>query len=497
MKHTIIKILSFVLLLSSGTACLEKYPTDAIPGREAITSVDVASQVVTAIYASFKSSALYSGNLTLLPDIQTDLVQAVEGYSNQLGNIWRWEILSTDREIEAVYGSLYGVIGQCNYFFDCIADLEASLTDDDEISELESLKGEVHFARALAYSELIKCFCKDYDPDTAGDELGVVLVSSYYNPGRMVRATLKDSYDFVLSDLEKASDMITLDETNNSSYFTKSTVNALYARVYLYMRDWEKAAEYATKVIDDENLALSSTNNNYVTSEMSDYQYMWNYDAGTEVIWKVGMTTTSYGGALGQRFLGYNYSAYYPDYVPADPILELYDDNDLRASVFFATVQTGYPHHLTCPLLIKYYGNPTFLSVNIRHVNMPKVFRLSEQYLIRSEAYCRLDRFSEATDDLTTLRRARYSSYAEMSLNAGNWEQTILDERARELYMEGFRLQDLKRFHRGFEREEQLNTVSSGNTLKIEADNPLFVWPIPQHELDAPGSEILPNDSNR
>ena len=497
MKHIIIKSIALTLLLLSGTSCLEKYPADAITSRDAITSVDVASQVVTGIYSSFKSSSLYSGRLTLLPDIQSDLVQAVEGYSNTFGNIWRWEIMPTNSDIEAVYGALYAVIGQCNYFFDSIGKLEAELTDDDDISELESLKGEVHFARALAYSELIKCFCKDYDPDTAADELGVVLVSHYYEPEPMVRATLEASYKFVLDDLEKAGEMITLDETNNSSYFTKSTVNALYARVYLYMRNWEKAIEYSTKVIDDEYLALSSANRNSVTSEMTDYQYLWNYDAGTEVIWKVGMTTTSYGGALGEVFLGYDYTTYYPDYVPSDTVLDLFSSSDLRATTFFRSYQTGYPHGLACPLLVKYYGNPQFLNVNILHVNLPKVFRLSEQYLIRCEAYCRENRFSEATADLTALRRARYSSYTEASVNADNWEQTILDERARELYMEGFRLQDLKRFHKGFERKEQLNTVNPGNTLKIEADDPLFVWPIPQHEIDSPGADIKPNDSNK
>ena len=63
--------------------------------------------------------------------------------------------------------------------------------------------------------------------------------------------------------------------------------------------------------------------------------------------------------------------------------------------------------------------------------------------------------------------------------------------------MEGFRLQDLKRWHKGFERKEQISCVKEGSTLKIEADNPLFVWPIPQHELNSPDAEIQPNESNR
>ena len=65
------------------------------------------------------------------------------------------------------------------------------------------------------------------------------------------------------------------------------------------------------------------------------------------------------------------------------------------------------------------------------------------------------------------------------------------------MFMEGFRLQDLKRWGKGFERKPQEQSVSDGSSLKIEAGNPLFVWPIPQHELDLPGSAIEPNESNK
>ena len=68
--------------------------------------------------------------------------------------------------------------------------------------------------------------------------------------------------------------------------------------------------------------------------------------------------------------------------------------------------------------------------------------------------------------------------------------------------MEGFRLNDLKRWGQqglvnGFTRKPQANTVSVGSSLKVDVSNPLFVWPIPQHELDLPGSQIEPNESNK
>lgn len=491
-----IRIIILAAAASFCAACLEKYPEDAIPEDEAITTVSEAEQAVLGIYADFKSPALYSGLLTLLPDIQADLVYAVDGYSNTYGDIWRWDILATNNEITSVWAALYGIIGDCDFFLDYEPRLRESLVNDDDAEVLDELVGEVYFARALAYSELVKMYCKAYEPQTAADELGVILVGGYHDPGKIVRSSLKDSYQFVLDDLAKAAEGIGYDEVNGSPYFTKSLVNALYARVYLYMQDWDKAIEYSTKVIDDKYLALSSATRMY-TSEESYFDYMWSHDLATEIIWKVGFTTTSYGGGLGQVFLNYNYRYFLPDYVPATWALNLYSDKDMRASTYFRDIQTGYAHGLKWPLLVKYYGNETFLQNNILHVSMPKVFRLAEQYLIRAEARCRKGEFGAASKDITALRVARYGDYGSTSLTADNWLQTISDERVRELYMEGFRLQDLKRWHKGFERKPQTSSVKEGSSLRIEADDPLFVWPIPQHELNSPGSEVLPNESNR
>ena len=45
--------------------------------------------------------------------------------------------------------------------------------------------------------------------------------------------------------------------------------------------------------------------------------------------------------------------------------------------------------------------------------------------------------------------------------------------------------------------EFQSGAQQTGSDITVSADDPMFVWPIPQHELLAPGSEIEPNESNR
>lgn len=507
------RIKNYILMLAASlcvVSCLDKYPEDAVLENEAITTVDEADQAVMGIYSAFLSPALYSGYLTLLPDIQADFVYAVNGYTNTYGDVWRWEILATNSQVEAVYGALYDVIGRSNFLLDNAAKIRTTITDDDQLDRLDQFCGEAYFARALAYSELIKLYCKDYKSDEdAKKQLGVVLTEHYYELPEIKRSSLYDSYQLVLSDLDRAAELLKLEDDYdpsyfgplyNTTYFNEYTVYALRARVALYMRDYDEAIKYSSKVIDSGYYALSSASMAY-SSTQSYYDYMWTSDNSTEVIWKVGFTSTNYGGALGTVFFNYDYTSFKPDYVPAQWVLNLYESSDLRALSFFQTMQTGYSHGLTWPLLIKYWGNSDlYAQAQLLNVSMPKVLRLSEQYLIRAEAYCNLETpsYSLASKDITKLRAARYMNYGgSAALNAATAMDVIEQERVKELYMEGFRLTDLKRWGKGFERTPQSQSLSNGSSLKIDAGNPLFVWPIPQHELESPDADIEPNESNK
>lgn len=495
----LLKAAAVAALVFGLNSCLEKLPGDYILEEEGMQTFADAEQTLTGIYTAYMSSALYSGYLTLLPDIQADLVYAVQGNSNTFGTHWLWDIRSTNAEIESVYAALYRVIGRCNFYLDKVDVLRSSLTDDAEIQYLDYYTGEVYCARGLAYSELLRCFCKAYDPATAENELGLVLADSYFGEKPQTRASLKASYDFVLNDLKKAEEM--LDDENDyfdAPYFTNAAAHAIHARVALYMQDWDEAVKHSTKLIESDAFALA-TAKAYVTSTQTFLDYLWTNDTSYENIWRIGYTETSYGGAQGSVFLNFSndFTYYYPDYVPAQWALDLYTSGDGRYNAYFANLQTGYAHGLTWPLLVKYYGNESLMANLIYHVNMPKPLRLAEQYLIRAEAYCNMGNYAGASADLTALSESRHVAGGSLSVNASNWEQTISDERVKELFMEGFRLHDLKRWGKGFQRTPQAQTQIEGGSLKIEAGNPLFVWPIPNQEIVAPGSQIQPNESNR
>ena len=78
-----------LVLMVGPTSCLEKLPGSSIPEGEAMQTFSDAEQVVTGIYAGLKSSALFSGSLTVMPDIQADLVYAVENFTNVYGSVWQ------------------------------------------------------------------------------------------------------------------------------------------------------------------------------------------------------------------------------------------------------------------------------------------------------------------------------------------------------------------------------------------------------------------------
>ena len=337
-----------------------------------------------------------------------------------------------------------------------------------------------------------------------------MLRSKYFEKEPVKRASLYDSYQFVLNDLTRAEELMDESEdTPNNYYMSQAAVQAIRARVALYMQDWEEAVKYSSILLDEKKDIFELTSFHTTAPDgATTFDYMWAYDTGSEVIWRIGFTSTSYGGALGTVFLNFNrdYTYFYPDYVPAQWVLDAYDDYDLRKESYFADsedgITIGYTNGLDWPLLVKYYGNRAiFIPQRIFQVSMPKPLRLAEQYLIRAEAYCRQanPRVDLAQKDLEALRATRFQSGGVINLT-GNWEtdvKTFSEERVRELYMEGFRLQDLKRWGLGFERTPQSCTQDEGNNLRIEAGDPLFVWPIPQHELEAPGSEITPNESNK
>ncbi|MCR4843751.1 MAG: RagB/SusD family nutrient uptake outer membrane protein, partial [Bacteroidales bacterium] len=99
--------------------------------------------------------------------------------------------------------------------------------------------------------------------------------------------------------------------------------------------------------------------------------------------------------------------------------------------------------------------------------------RIAEAYLIKAECEARTGGNAKAV--LNALQAARGATPTDGSL------ENVLKERRKELYGEGFRLQDIKRTHQALDRTKDQEHWASVKTLP--ADSPRFMLPIPQNEM--------------
>ena len=458
--------------------------------------------LLTDVYSRFPDDR---GKTTFLSDEMTSdakyIKEKEDKYIDSYGSyfdIWSWADYNRGE-----LGSLFewrGYYHSC-YIANYIIEHKDEITKASQ-KEIDQLVGECYMMRAYIHFLLVNLYAPAYPHCEPATTRGIPLSVKADVNAVLKCSSVEQVYKQILDDIDSAEKLMNVERWDEGlSYrFNTTTAHALRARVALYMGDWQTAVEYSTKLISrTDRFELSLASYTVTSDGMNEVDYLWHYDSGYEVIWRIGYTSTSYGGALGQNFLSFNndYTYYYPDYVPAQSALSLYKSGDARYNAYFAELSTGYSHQLSWPLLIKYYGNRELLSLYIYHVNMPKPIRLAEQYLIRAEAYCNLGKFGPATTDISTLRNSRYSNKGgTLSVSEDNWMQVIDEERVRELYMEGFRLNDLKRWGKGFERTPQASVQAEGSKLKVEPNNPRFVWPIPKHEIEAPGSEVVGNASN-
>jgi hypothetical protein len=150
--------------------------------------------------------------------------------------------------------------------------------------------------------------------------------------------------------------------------------------------------------------------------------------------------------------------------------------NDVRNSVIYK-----YRELDNEPIVAKYLGTEDQPGLN--HV---KLFRLSEQYLIRSEAYALTNMLAESASDYNALRGNRIHNYVDEAFNTQEMAITrILSERRLELAYEGHRWYDLRRHNLGIERiDEDVVLVPNAKVLP-STDHRFIYMPIPQDEIFA------------
>ena len=152
----------------------------------------------------------------------------------------------------------YRVIGNCNKIIEIVQGLGNESTREQTI-----MMGENYYLRALSYFLLVNEFAQPYSNNPTQNPGLPLKLTSDPNDLPQSRSTVAEVYDQVVLDLKDAITYLTLQqgETPKSNiYATKEAAEALLARVYLYMENWDGAWEMANNVITSGRFELERGN---------------------------------------------------------------------------------------------------------------------------------------------------------------------------------------------------------------------------------------------
>lgn len=134
---------------------------------------------------------------------------------------------------------------------------------NESTREQTIMMGENYYLRALSYFLLVNEFAQPYSNNPTQNPGLPLKLTSDPNDLPQSRSTVAEVYDQVVLDLKDAITYLTLQqgETPKSNiYATKEAAEALLARVYLYMENWDGAWEMANNVITSGRFELERGN---------------------------------------------------------------------------------------------------------------------------------------------------------------------------------------------------------------------------------------------
>lgn len=326
----------------------------------------------------------------------------------------------------------------------------SQLEEQANTEAYKKVKGCALFFRSLSFYNLAQLFCKPFDAATASTDPGIPLRLVSDVDVLIGRSTVQETYERIIADLKEAEALL----PNNTTVKTepsKAVVNALLARVYLSMRNYEKALLHSNA-----SLALYSTLLDYNTLPTS---------GTTPVIpiynAEVLLHTTLQG--IGTFVSKTN--------CPVDTVLfNSYNNNDLRKNLFF--VSSGS--------LKIFRGSYTQSNISVF-----AGITTAEVLLIQAEGYARSGQISEAMNSLNALMVKRWKAGAFIPFTANSQAEAldkILVERRKELIYRGLRWTDLRRLNLEGGNITLTRNVNA-TTYTLNPNSNLYVYPIPPMEM--------------
>jgi len=411
-------------------------------------------------------------------------------YADELNNY------ATDRDQKQVYsngleainsfgwGALYGYsTNYYAYIYDANAVINGlQTTAGCSAAVKQQLTGEAYFIRA---------FWHFYLSDLYGP-VPLVLTTNYTINATIARTSRVGVLQQVIADLKIAQSLLNSNYVDGSDTVTttervrptKAAAEALLARAYLYLgdynshnaTDYQKADSMATAVIGNGIYSLSLLGGVFLKNS-------------SEAIWQ--LQTPSPAGwdtPDGQNFilLAAPSSSGHSDNSTtiSSQLMNSFEPNDQRKTIWIGSVMEGTNTY--------YFPYKYKVSNELENQEYEMVLRLGEQYLIRAEAKVHEDNIPGALSDLNMIRnRAGLPNYTGAQ-DAASVLIAILHERQVELFTEwGARWFDLCRAYNAGLRVNATTVLGPpGNQCQAKggtwnSNNYQLLWPIPQNDISA------------
>ncbi|NRD19229.1 RagB/SusD family nutrient uptake outer membrane protein [Winogradskyella eckloniae] len=405
---------------------------------------------------------------------------------DQLTTTSNWD--RNNKFFRLFYDRAYYTIPQCNNFLQAL--------DIADFPDEENIVAETRFLRALAYYNVIDVFGK-----------GVLATEMNFGQSEPLQeATRLELFNYVESELLAIEPVIrtTSSYGRANRYVVDMLLAKLYinAEVYTGTPRWDDAATYVNKIINEGGYSLDS---NFVRIFSSDN------NSSPEIIFPLlaeSLTSQSYGnttyivngslsadtmplaqfGASGGWTGHRTTKAWYGLF--GNSAADLGSSSDVRASLFWTTGHNyemndyrewtdGFPSTKFRNTASDGSGNP----VEFSSTDFP-FYRLSDVYLMYAELAIRGAAGTAMNDALTYVNNVRTRSNADAVGMSDLTLDFIIDERARELNLEGMRRSDLIRFNK-FTGGNYLWPWKGGTAGGTAISDDYKLFPIPATALQA------------
>jgi tetratricopeptide (TPR) repeat protein len=331
------------------------------------------------------------------------------------------------------------------------------LKKDNNEALADELKGRALFYRAWALHLLSQQFAGVYIKETAASTPGIPCPLSPDVNQKIKRASIKETYDRIFTDLLEALELLPNTATYNTQP-SKGSAYALLARMYLITEEYDKALDVAdsTLIIND---FLSDYNT--INADLARPFPAPGASPNPEILY-YSLGNTAFTSSVGT-------------FVDSS-LYRHYSDSDLRKKIYFNS-SLNYKGSYTG-------GTTPFVGL-----------ATDEVYLIKAECQARLGMLDEALEVLNYFLSKRYVSQSftfKSETNPPELLKLILLERRKELIGRGITWIDLRRLNKQPPYQRTLTRTIAGTNHTLTPGDKRYIMKIPMDEIASSGIEQNP-----